>query len=150
MRAREQRRWGTRRRRSGGEVEVKAEEKKEEDRIGQDERGRESWRWMRRERRKTKAGRLKQGAAGDAPGGGRRRVRRFAPRLPVTCLSTPRPHPFSSQNSLSFLFPSDSSPPPREAITRHFRFLNTYEYSPPKLVYPFARATSLPPAPRYL
>lgn len=36
-------------------------------------------------------GRLKQGAAGDAPGGERRRVRRFAPRLPVTCLGSPQP-----------------------------------------------------------
>lgn len=62
----------------------------------------------REERRgKAVAGRLKQGAAGDAPGGGRRRVRRFAPRLPVTCLVSPqppRPHPFSSFAQLSFRF----------------------------------------------
>src|SRR5436190_20609093 len=48
-------------------------------------------------------GRLKQGAAGDAPGGGRLPVRRFAPRLPVTCpdFTTPRPITLSLSRALS-------------------------------------------------
>jgi len=37
----------------------------------------------------------KMGAAGDAPGGGRWRVRRFAPRLPVTCPDSTTPRPIS-------------------------------------------------------
>jgi len=48
-----------------------------------------------RQRRKMETGRLKQGAAGDAPGGGRWRVRRFAPRLPVTCPGSTTPRPIS-------------------------------------------------------
>lgn len=71
------------------EKETAKKVKKKEKRIRQDKREKE-----RRKKGKAKAGRLKQGAAGDAPGGGRRRVRRFAPRLPVTCLSlNPSPPP---------------------------------------------------------
>lgn len=65
-------------------------------------------------------GRLKQGAAGDAPGGGRRRVRRFAPRLPVTCPDS-NPRPISRRGTLfrsvsSFLF----SFPPEPPTVRYF------------------------------
>lgn len=53
-------------------------------------------------------GRLKQGAAGDAPGGGRWRVRRFAPRLPVTCPGSTTPRPISlflsRRGNLFFVF----------------------------------------------
>ena len=47
---------------------------------------------MKKKKKKTKAlGRGRgRGAAGDAPGGVRRRVRQVAPRLPVTCPSSSR------------------------------------------------------------
>lgn len=71
-------------------------------------------------------GRLKQGAAGDAPGGGRRRVRRFAPRLPVTCPRlqplVPSPGPrgtlFRSVSSFFFLF--------SEGEGRRLRYFGTF------------------------
>lgn len=49
-------------------------------------------------------GRLKQGAAGDAPGGGRWRVRRFAPRLPVTCPDSTTPGPSLSFSLVVIIF----------------------------------------------
>lgn len=74
--------------------------------------------------------RLKQGAAGDAPGGGRRRVRRFAPRLPVTCPDS-NPRPISRRGTLfrsvssfflvSFFFCLFLSRAADHKILRHFR-----------------------------
>lgn len=122
-----EKRNGSRRKRAEGLARVEGGgvrgPKNEDGRGGVGER-------RRRERRKMETGKLKQGAAGDAPGGGRWRVRRFAPRLPVTCPDSTTPRPISLFPSrrdnlffffffvhfLPFFFPEPST-----KILRHFR-----------------------------
>ena len=93
----------------------------------------------KKEEGKAEAGRLKQGAAGDAPGGGRRRVRRFAPRLPVTCLGFNPLAPIHSLPVFQLLLSLSLSlfhfsllrvsHPPCANQPRHFGFLNTRDDS---------------------